>query len=315
MERRDQRERVIFLLILGVALAHHLFAVLAAQGEERYSGGTTHEIMDVDDPLVYIEGEGTIVNFEASYQGFIFVCPDSPGATLNFGADARANLISAGPGSCVNLYGGTVDFLVSVERDAHVTIYGEKFVVFDELKRTTSECQPGTKLSVTRARITAYDMWSAKLFSGRISCVPDASVLLDTKSKNLDVEIDVEPDSYPNVINLDSDGAVPVAVLSDETFDARQLLPETVCFAGAHVARSGGKHMANARDIDNDGDVDMLLHFKIRDLRLRNGVKVAELKLTGQLKSPASTQSEKRANDGKLIAGSDRVFVLWAKTK
>ncbi|MHC4169569.1 MAG: hypothetical protein ACYSWQ_21700 [Planctomycetota bacterium] len=316
MESRDQRSRVIFSLILGVALAYQLFAALAAQGEERYSGGTTHDITDVDDSLVYIEGEGTIVNFEATFHGFVFVSPDSPGATLNFGADARANLISAGPGSYVNLYGGSVDFLVSVERDAHVTIYGEKLVVFDELKRTTYECKPGTKLSVTRARVTAYDKWDSKLFTGRISCVPDASVLLATKSKKLDVQIDIKPDSHPSVIDLDSGGVVPVAVLSDETFDATQVLPETVRFAGARVAvRSKGKHMASAKDVDKDGDDDMLFHFKTKDLKLMNRVKVAELKLTGQLKSSVATQSAGRTNDGKLISGSDRVFILRSEKK
>ena len=84
MESRTQRKRVVFSLILAIALAYQLFAGLAAQGEERYSGGTTHDITDVDDSLVYIEGEGTIVNFEATFHGIIFVSPDSPGATLNF---------------------------------------------------------------------------------------------------------------------------------------------------------------------------------------------------------------------------------------
>lgn len=316
MESRDQRKRVIFSLILATALVYQLFAGLAAQGEERYAGGTTYDITDVDDSLVYIDGEGTVVNFEATFRGFVFVSPDLPGATLNFGADARANLISAGPGSYVNLYGGSVDFLVSVDLKANVTIYGEKFVVFDELKRTTSECQPGTKLSVTRARVTAYDKWDSKLFTGRISCVPNASVLLASKSKNLDVQIDIKPDSDPSAIDLDSGGVVPVAVLSDGTFDATQVLPETVRFAGARVAvGSGGKRLASVKDVDKDGDDDMLFHFKTKDLKLMNGVKVAELRLTGQLKSPAAAQSAGRPKDGKLISGSDRVFILRSEKK
>lgn len=315
MDSRDQRKRVIFSLILGLALVHHLFAVLAAQGEERYSGGTTHEITDVDDPLVYIEGEGTIANFEASYQGFIFVSPDLPGATLNFGKDARANLISAGPGSSVNLYGGSVDFLVSVELDARVAIYGETFVVFDELKRTTKEYEPGTKLTVTRARVTAYDKWGAKLFNGRVSCVPGASVLLETKSKHVDVKIDVDPARHPSFIDLGADGTVPVAVFSNETFDATKVLPETVRFAGASVARgSGGKRMANAKDVDKDGKDDMLFHFQTKDIKLAKGLRVADLKLTGQLKGQAAPQSGGRA-DRKPISGSDRVFIQRSEKK
>ena len=163
---------------------------------------------------------------------------------------------------------------------------------------------------------TAYDKWGSKLFSGRISCVPNASVSLDTEAKNLNVQIDVKPDSHPNVINLDSGGVVPVAVLSDGTFDATQVLPETVRFAGARVAvRSRGKHMANAKDVDEDGDDDMLFHFRTSDLKLRDGVKEAKVTLTGQLKNQVATQSAGRTSDGTLISGSDRVFILRPKKK
>jgi hypothetical protein len=314
MESRNQHTKVVFSSILGIALAFQFCAARIARGQEHYSGGITRDITDVDDSLVYIEGKGTIVNFRASFQGIIFVSPDLPGATLNLLADARANIISAGPGSFVNLHGGAVDFLVSVEVDAHVTIYGEKFVVLDELKRTTYERKPGTKLSVTRARVTAYDKWGHKLFTGRLSCEPDASVLLRTGTDNLKVQIDVEPDSNPSIISLHSEGTVPVAVLSDETFDATQVLPETVRFAGASVAVGGkGKHMAKVEDVDEDGDDDMLFHFRTNDLKLADGVKEAKLTLTGKLKDQVAAQSARPTKDGTRISGSDNVYILRPK--
>ena len=316
MERRNQSTRVVLSSILGIALAFQVCAVPLARGQERYSGGITRDVRDVDDSVVHIDGKGTIVNFAATFQGVIFVSPDSPGATLNFLADARANIISAGPGSYVNLYGGTVDFLVSLEPDAHVAIYGEKFVVFDELKRATSELKPGTKLSVTRARVAAYDKWGEKLFTGRVSCEPDAFVLLRTRPKNLKVQIDVEPDSNMSVIDLDSEGTVPVAVLSDETFDATQVLPETVRLAGAGVALDEkGKHLAKVADVDKDGDDDMLFHFTISDLKLEEGVKEARLTLTGKLKDPAAAQSTRPTKAGTLVSGSDNVHILCSKEK
>jgi hypothetical protein len=311
----NQRDRVLFLLILGTVLAYQLFTTLAVQGDERYSGGTTYNITDVDGFLLYIEGDGTVVNFDATYSGLIFVSPDSPGATLNFRGDSCANLISAGPGSYVNIYGGTVDFLVSVEPDAHVTIYGEKFTVYDELKRTTSEYQPGKKLSVTRAIVTAYNKWGSKFFTGRVSCVPNAFVLLDTESENLNVQIDVKPESNPSVISLYSEDVVPVAILSNETFDVKQVLPDSVRFAGARVASKNGKPMANAEDVDKDGDDDMVFHFKIDDLKLEDGVTKAVVKLTGQLKSKAAGQSANQTNDRVLITGTDTIFIMRSKNK
>ena len=312
----NQRNKTAFLMILGTALAYQLCATLTVQAEVRYSGGITYNVTNADDPLIYIEGEGTVVNFEAPYHGYIFVSPDSPGATLNFRGEAGANLISAGPGSYVNFYGGSVDFLVSVETDAHVTIYGDKFTVYDELKRTTYECQPGKKLSVTRAIVTAENKWGSKLFRSRISCVPNAFVLLDTESRNINVQIDVKPESNPSVINLDSNGVVPVAVLSSEKFDATQVLPETVRFAEASVAMSQkGKYMANAEDVDKDGDDDMVFHFRTQDLKLDDGATKAVVKLTGRIKSHAVDQSAGQANDSALIVGTDNVYILRPEKK
>jgi hypothetical protein len=316
MSGNNQLDRVVWLIILGIALAFQLGATRTVQGEERYSGGITYNVTSVDDPLIYIEGEGTVVNFEAPYHGYIFVSSDSPGATLNFRGEASANVVSAGPGSYVNFYAGTVDFLVSVDLDAHVTIYGEKFTVFDELKRTTYECQPGKKLSVTRARVTSYNKWDSKLFAGRMSCVPNASILLDTELRNLNVQIDVMPDSNPSVINPYSNGVVPVAVLSNETFDATKILPETVRFAQARVAASGkGKHMANAEDVDKDGDDDMVFHFRTKDLKLEEDVTKAVVELTGKLKNQVEGQNTRLNNGGALIIGTDSVYILRPKKK
>lgn len=126
----------------------------------------------------------------------------------------------------------------------------------------TRQYNPGTTLYVAYATITAYDAWGTPLFSGTVSCSSDgATVLLASEAEylRLEVHIDVKPGADPSVINLNSNGMVPVAVLSDDTFDATQVQPETVQFAGAGVAVSeSGKYMAHAEDVDEDGDIDML---------------------------------------------------------
>jgi hypothetical protein len=74
--------------------------------------------------------------------------------------------------------------------------------------------------------------------------------------------VDIKPGSYPNSINLNSKGVVPVAVLTAEDLDASNLDPSTVNFAGASAVRW------TLEDVDYDGDVDLLFHFNIQELNL-----------------------------------------------
>jgi len=88
------------------------------------------------------------------------------------------------------------------------------------------------------------------------------------------VTIDIKPGSDPNSINLGSKGVVPVAVLTTEDFDASTVDPGTVLFADAYPVKWA------MEDVDYDGDMDMLLHFKTQDLNLNQDS--AEATLTGE---------------------------------
>jgi hypothetical protein len=79
-------------------------------------------------------------------------------------------------------------------------------------------------------------------------------------TEEIEVEIDIKPGSYPNSINLASKGAIAVAILATDDFDVMDVDPETVRFAGAQPQRS------RLKDVDDDGDKDLLFHFKILDL-------------------------------------------------
>jgi hypothetical protein len=312
MESRKKRTKGASSPILWIALVFQLCVAPTALGAS-YDGGLTYDVTQTDDFFAFIDGEGTIVNFDATILGGIYVCYNSPGATLNFGTDARAGLIEADSGSYVNLYGGSVDFLLSVSLGAQVTIYGEQFVVVDAVNGT-HQYNPGTTLPIENAVLTAYNAWGAELFSGRVSCVDGAYVSLATESGGLDVQIDIKPGSHPNVINPRSNGVVPVAILSDEAFDATQVLPETVYFAGAGVAMHGkekGKYMAHAEDVDDDGDDDMVFHFRTNELKLEDGATTATL--TGQLEGQLAAESAGQIKDGAMISGTDNVSILRSK--
>ncbi|WP_455393077.1 PKD domain-containing protein [[Eubacterium] cellulosolvens] len=80
--------------------------------------------------------------------------------------------------------------------------------------------------------------------------------------KSIKITIDIKPGSCPNSINLKSQGKVPVAILTTDDFDAANVDPETVMFAGASPVK------VTMEDVDDDGDKDMVLHFNIQDLDL-----------------------------------------------
>jgi hypothetical protein len=84
-----------------------------------------------------------------------------------------------------------------------------------------------------------------------------ATELIQTE---LEATIDIKPGSDVNSINLKSKGVVPVAILTTEDFDALGVDGESVSFAGAGLVR------AHMEDVDEDGDDDLLLHFRTREL-------------------------------------------------
>jgi hypothetical protein len=76
------------------------------------------------------------------------------------------------------------------------------------------------------------------------------------------INIDIKPGSYPNSINLKSRGLIPVAVLTDKSFDSKNIVIDSILFAGTKPVSS------NFEDVDNDGDLDLILHFSTQFLNL-----------------------------------------------
>lgn len=94
--------------------------------------------------------------------------------------------------------------------------------------------------------------------------------------------IDVVPHNDRNHIDCRGrERLIPVAILSDADFDARQVDPATVRFgpADAEDARRPRRGVGRRHevDIDHDGDIDMLFHFRFADTGLRCGDSRAEI--------------------------------------
>lgn len=82
------------------------------------------------------------------------------------------------------------------------------------------------------------------------------------------VDIDIKPGSYPNYVNLGANGVIPVAILSNEDFDATTVNPETVSLSGAGVALrgKGSKYLAHEEDINGDGLLDLVMQLETKNL-------------------------------------------------
>jgi len=116
----------------------------------------------------------------------------------------------------------------------------------------------------------------------------------------LSVSIDIKPGSDPNSVNCRSRrGVVPVAILSTDAFDATTVDHTTVVFQGAteaHVDRRSGQARRHESDVDGDGDVDLVLHFRMDETDL--SCDSTEGVLTGE------------TFDGQAIEGVDAVRMV-----
>ncbi len=85
----------------------------------------------------------------------------------------------------------------------------------------------------------------------------------------IEVAIDIKPGSFPNSINLGSEGNVPVAILSTVDFDATTVDPLSVTLASAPVRLKGkGTPMASFEDVNLDGLLDLVVHVDATALAL-----------------------------------------------
>lgn len=85
--------------------------------------------------------------------------------------------------------------------------------------------------------------------------------VLDTTHLFTTIQIDAGLDR--GSINVAANGAIAVSVLTTADFDAARVDVATVDFAGASAFQS------DLLDLDGDGDLDLLLHFRVEDTMLR----------------------------------------------
>lgn len=105
------------------------------------------------------------------------------------------------------------------------------------------------------------------------------------------ITIDIKPDSQINNVNPRSKGVIAVAILTSEDLDALQVDVDTVQFGPAGTAKAHSQ--AHVKDVDYDGDMDLLFHFRTQETGIQCGD--IEAALTGQ------------TWDGTTVSGTDSV--------
>ena len=211
---------------------------------------------------------------------------------LGFQGISWVDLGAYTPGTWV-LVGADLDY-----QDEVANLWVNEVQVADDVPitpKTFTDPSLGT-VTLNRLGLNAPSNNSGEKHQGNIVYFDTVSIWEWTKT--IPVSVDIKPDSYPNLINPKSRGVVPVAILSDEAFDATQVDPSTVRVAGAAVAvRGKGKYLAHACTVNGDALVDLLVQIETEQLdavELTSG----DATVTGAL------------YDGREFAGQDEVVVV-----
>ena len=141
-------------------------------------------------------------------------------------------------------------------------------------------------------------LYNRALAASEIQAIVTASSAGKCKQPSVTtVTIDIKPGSFPNSINLGSNGNVPVAIFSTSSFDATTINPTSITLAGAQVKLKGkGTPMASFEDVNNDGLLDLVVHVNTEALQLTQNDTQAIL--------------EGQTFNGQAITGTDSVRIV-----
>lgn len=244
-------------ILLGVFVA--MVCVVPCMSETVYSGQTLDLGTGYPDEQIIDDGldvYGTLNTYAGAYvEYWIDVYPGAGEDDL---------------GAVVNVYDCEIGWWLDVyEPEAPtwlgqppvVTIYGSKFrvVVTEGLTEYSTEYLPPVDVPIS-GLLEVLSETNEILFSLIIYSEIEIHLRQLPVIGSEEIPIDIKPGCYPNSINLGSKGLVPVAVLSAGVFDATDVDPDTVDFAGACPV-----HWA-FEDVDGDGDTDMIFHFRTQEL-------------------------------------------------
>jgi hypothetical protein len=118
------------------------------------------------------------------------------------------------------------------------------------------------------------------------------------------VRIDIKPGGFPNSVNPYGRGVIPVAILGDEDFEVAEIDVTTLRFglgraSPAHDLTDSFTYNDHLQDVNLDGFMDLVTHFRTRDTRIVCGDE--SVTLTGE------------TLDGQPIEGSDSIRTVGCR--
>ena len=297
-----------------------------------FASGSNHELYTVLSPQV---GQWTMQIQAVAVTGEVEVTAQTLGVSPDISFTATANkesfvfpepvLVQATPMAPVNVVGATVDGTVTRPDGSSVPLslfddgldtHGDTFAEDGVYSNFFSDFNEDGTYSFELVATTS----SGFLFAGEglfafldlgfippegASNVPAPTfvriagfaVTVSGVPASITVAIDIKPNKVPNPVNLKSKDVIPVAILTTAIFDATTVDPLSVEFGpdGAFEAHGRG----HIKDADSDGDLDLVLHFAVRDTGIVCGDTSASL--TGE------------AFDGQPIEGADSIKTVGCK--
>ena len=159
--------------------------------------------------------------------------------------------------------------LTAGNADAYIAASTDNAASFDTPINLGSIPGESREPQVTAASNNVYVGWSESE-----SEIYFVSGTIETTVNPISVGIDIKPGSSPNAINPEDMGVIPVAILTTGSFDASVIDPSTIKFGpnNADAVKS------SLQDVDGDGDLDMVLHFKTQQTGIACGQTSATLK-------------------------------------
>lgn len=286
------RSLVLVSLLLG-ALALHSLSVYA------------HGVLDqVNDPPA---GTSISCGIPGSlYQSFTPGGPSTLLAAVDLRLSAGENFPAAGFTTKVKIRSGSPTGPLLAEANTFVPgpqISGAQFLVHFDFSPPVV-VQPGNIYVIewiSNPPGAGVLSWTGRIDnpygSGNMfSCSGTAVAIVDLNFQTHllpAVSIDIKPGSEPNSINPKSKGVIPVAILTTDTFDATTVDADTVRFGPGAAVKAHKK--VHVEDVDSDGDLDLVLHFRTQD--------------TGIVCGDTSASLVGATFGGQAIEGSDSIKV------
>ena len=118
--------------------------------------------------------------------------------------------------------------------------------------------------------VTTHELFNSNINFGALLSFHSGGVPV-----SINVSIDIKPDEFPNSVNPRSEGKIPVAILTTDTFDATTVDSTTVRFGA--TGTEAASEQFTLEDVNGDGKLDLLLHFKTQATGIQCGETSASL--------------------------------------